>query len=173
MKNFIRRLERRKGFTLIECLIALTVFAALTLVVFAILTNARMATVQANDTEENLTKLINNVVSDESFVRYSAANADDMLTLKLSTGGTDFRVSYSEIDGYKNYVLCPTAACQHFADNTEFMDSADKESFAQTKYKCPKCSTEITQVLVCEECGNKADHTDKTSFTYIPSNGGY
>ena len=41
MKNLFRRLNGRKGFTLVECLIAIAVFAALTMVVFAILTNAR------------------------------------------------------------------------------------------------------------------------------------
>ncbi len=170
MKNFIKRLQRRKGFTLVECLIALTVFAALTLVVFAILTNARAASVKANETEENLTKLIDNVVGDDSYTRYNSSS--EVLTLNLSTGGTPFRVTFNEIDGYKNFVLCPQSTCQYFADNSEFM-TCEKEDFAQGTYTCPKCAEVITQTLICEDCGNSSSHTDTTSFTYIPSTGGY
>lgn len=172
MKNLFTRLNRRKGFTLVECLIALTVFAALTLVVFAILANARMASTKANDAEENLTKIIDNVVGDETYVRYNSASADS-LKLNLSTGGTPFSISYSEIDGYKNYVFCTNTACSHFADNSEFMSGVEKEDFTQGVYVCPKCSTSITQELFCEDCNKTGDHTDTTSFTYIPSNGGY
>lgn len=175
MKNLFTRLHRRKGFTLVECLIALTVFAALTLVVFAILTNARMASVKANETEENLTKLIDTVVADDTFARYNA-NIDNVLTLNVgdgvTTAGTPFRVTYNEIDGYKNYVLCEESTCQYFADNTEFM-GCDGKDYTQTVYTCPKCNTAITQALVCEDCGKTGNHTDTTSFTYIPSNGGY
>ena len=179
MKNFITRLKRRKGFTLIECLIALAVFAALTLVVFAILTNARAASIKANETEENLTKLIDNVVEDESYVKYNG-DPDDILTLKLSTGGTDFRVSYTAIDGYKNHVLCPAAGCQYFAENTEFMGAKDQEGFDQSAYICPKCGATIIQTLICEDCGSEGEHasvvagsTTAGRFTYIPGNGGY
>lgn len=171
MKNLFTRLNRRKGFTLVECLIALTVFAALTLVVFAILANARAASVKANETEENLTKLIDTVVADDTFARYNA-NLDNVLELQLQGGGTPFRVTYNEIDGYKNYVLCDEPTCQHFADNTEFM-GCDAKDYTQGTYTCPKCDTTITQELVCEDCGKTADHTDKTAFTYTPSNGGY
>ncbi len=170
MKNSIKRLNRRKGFTLVECLIALTVFAALTLVVFAILANARAASTNANEAEENLTKLIDNVISDETYAKYNSSNANS-LTLNLSTGATAFKVSYNEIDGYKNYVFCTD--CGHFADNTEFMNGVEKENFTQGAYTCYSCGVSIVQQLVCGDCGNTGNHTDTTSFTYIPSNGGY
>lgn len=172
MKNLYARLRRRNGFTLVECLIALTVFAALTLVVFAILANARAASTKADETEENLTKLIDNVVGDDSYTRYNAANSDKILTLNVQGSSTPFRVSYSEIDGYKNFVLCPTSTCQYFADNVEFM-TVEMNDFTQVSYICPKCNTTIVQELTCEDCGNTGNHIDTTSFTYIPSNGGY
>ena len=171
MKKLFRRLDGRKGFTLVECLIAIAVFAALTLVVFAILTNARNATVKANETEENLTTLIENVVGDESYTRYNPSS--DILSLKLSNGGTDFRISYTEIDGYKTFVLCPDATCQHFADNSEFM-TCERVDFSQSSsYTCPKCNSSFVQQLLCEDCGNTATHTATSNFTYIPSTGGF
>ncbi len=175
MKNLLRRLHGRKGFTLVECLIAIAVFAALTLVVFAILTNARNATVKANKTEENLTTLIENVVGDESYTRYNTTDPtkNNLLTLKLSGGGSDFRISYTEIDGYKTFVLCPDSTCAHFADNSEFM-TGERADFSQTSsYVCPKCGTSIVQELECEDCGNTGDHTNTSKFIYIPSTGGY
>lgn len=171
MKNLFRRLHGRKGFTLVECLVAIAVFAALTLVVFAILTNARNATIKANETEENLTTLIENVVGDESYTRYNSTS--DILSLKLSSGGTDFRVSYTEIDGYKTFVLCPDTSCQYFADNSEFM-TCERVDFSQSSsYTCPKCAGTFVQELTCEDCGNTANHTATGNFVYIPSTGGF
>lgn len=175
MKNLFTRLYRRKGFTLVECLIAIAVFAALTMVVFAILTNARNASVKASKTEENLTTLIENVVGDESYTRYNSVDPakNNLLTLKLSSGGSDFRISYTEIDGYKTFVLCPDASCAHFADNSEFM-TGERADFSQSSmYVCPKCGGSIVQELRCEDCGNLGNHTDTSKFTYIPSTGGY
>ena len=171
MKNLFRRLNGRKGFTLVECLIAIAVFAALTMVVFAILTNARNATVKANKTEDNLTTLIGNVVGDESYTRYNANS--EVLTLKLSSGGENFRVSYTEIDGYKTFVVCPNTSCQYFADNSEFMP-CERVDFIQTAhYTCPKCASNFVQQLVCEDCGATASHTATSAFTYISSTGGF
>ncbi len=171
MKNLFRRLNGRKGFTLVECLIAIAVFAALTMVVFAILTNARNATVKANKTEENLTTLIGNVVGDESYTRYNTNS--EVLTLKLSSGGENFRVTYTEIDGYKTFVVCPNTSCQYFADNSEFM-TCERVDFSQAShYTCPKCSSSFVQQLVCEDCGNAASHSSTSNFTYIPSTGGF
>ncbi len=171
--NFLRNsLKKRKGFTLVECLIALTVFAALTLVVFAILANARQRSVLANTTEENLNILIDNVVSDESYVSYND-NSSKQLTLKLSNGGADFKISYSEIDGYKNFVLCPNANCQYFAENTAFM-TVEGEDFTQINYVCPKCDATIEQQLVCESCNNTGSHLAHVNkFTYMPDTCGY
>ncbi|MBR4111681.1 MAG: prepilin-type N-terminal cleavage/methylation domain-containing protein [Ruminiclostridium sp.] len=171
MKNLFRRLNGRKGFTLVECLIAIAVFAALTMLVFAILTNARNAAVRTNETEENLTTLIENVVADESYTRYKAGS--EYLTLKLSSGGDDFRVTYTEIDGYKTFVVCPNTACQYFADNDEFMTCERMDFVQTTHYTCPKCASSFVQQLVCEDCGNTASHTATSNFTYISSTGGF
>lgn len=172
MKKLFTRLNRRRGFTLVECLIALTVFAALTLVVFAILTNARNASMDATESEENLTKLIDNVISDETFTKYNSLdkNANQVLTLNIEGSSSPFRVSYTEIDGYKNFVLCPV--CDYFADNNEFM-TCEVKDFGQVNYVCPKCSESFEQTLICEECDKTGAHTNTSSFTYMRSTGGY
>ncbi len=171
MSFFRNYLKKRKGFTLVECLIALAVFAALTLVVFAILANARQRLVIANATEENLNILIDNVVSDETYVSYNDPSSKE---LKLNvTGGGEFKVSYSVIDGYKNFVLCTNTSCEYFAENTEFM-TVVPEDFDQTYYLCPKCSEIIDQTLYCEDCQNEGSHiASSNKFTYIPTTSGY
>lgn len=171
MKNLFKRLSKSKGFTLLECIIAIAVFAALTLVVMAMLTYARNEAVNANQTEEDLTKLIENVVSDDTQRKWNG----DSEVLSLTVGGDSntFDISYNIIDGYKNFIICPI--CSYKADNTVFMGVTKQENFIQTtQYVCPKDETHIfASDLKCEECGKTGIHTDTTSFKYIPSTGGY
>ena len=61
MKNFLKRLNGRKGFTLVECIIAVAVFAAMTLIVFMILMNARAEAQKAIKTEEDFRKEMRNI----------------------------------------------------------------------------------------------------------------
>lgn len=174
-------LFRRKGFTLTECLIAIAVFGAMTLIVFMIITHARTQTVEANKSEEDLSNLIENVVGDETYKRYNDSNhagGNDVLSLVVDGNSQQFTISYNVIDGNKNFVKCPDTSCEHYGNNTEFMIDAggnpiSKTSFAQTNYVCPKCGTSFVDTLTCEDCGATGDHTDTSLFTYLPNTGGY
>lgn len=180
-------LFRRKGFTLIECLIAIAVFGAMVMIVFMILTHARTQTVEANKSEEDLSNLIGNVMGDETYKRYNKdhheTNGEDVLSLVVDGSATNFTISYNVVDGNKNFVKCPNAACGHYANNTDFMLEPDvggtfkavsKADFAQSKkYVCPKCETEFYDTLLCEDCEATADHNDATMFTYLPTTGGF
>lgn len=174
-------LFRRKGFTLIECLIAIAVFGAMTMIVFMILTHARTQTVEANKSEEDLSNLIENVVGDETYKRYNDAHhagGNDVLNLVVDGSSQPFTISYNVIDGNKNFVKCSDPNCGHYGNNTDFMIDASgnpiaKISFAQTDYICPKCGTAFVDTLTCEECATTGSHTDSTLFTYLPNTAGY
>lgn len=175
-------LFRRKGFTLIECLIAIAVFGAMTMIVFMILTHARTQTVEANKSEEDLSNLIENVIGDETYKRYNDANhtgGKDTLQLNVQGVSDTFSITYNVVDGNKNLVKCSDSNCGHYGNNTDFMNDVNgktipKASFVQTtKYKCPKCNTEFEDTLTCEDCESTGKHTDTSLFTYLPSTAGY
>lgn len=172
MKNFLKRLNGRKGFTLVECIIAVAVFAAMTLIVFMILMNARAEAKKAIKSEEDLTQLIENVVGDESFQKYEATSPVLSLNITGGTGGT-YKISYNKTDGYKNFVECPT--CKHFANNTDFMNNVKRENFTQTmQFVCPADdSHKFYQILVCDDCGNTAAHNSTGKFQYLPNTGSF
>lgn len=170
MKKILRNLRGKRGFTLLECIIAIAVFAALTLVVMAMLTYARNEAVNANETEENLTLLIENVISDDTQKKYY--DGSDVLSLQVGSTGQTFDISYNVIDGYKNFIVC--SGCGYHADNTVFMVDTKQEDFVQTTaFVCPKCGASNNVHLTCLECNSKGLHTDKNSFQYIPTTGGF
>lgn len=178
MNKFLKRLNRRKGFTLVECLIAVAVFAAMVMVVFMILTNARAAANTAIKTEEDLTQLINNVVSDETYRKYkdeydASGNRMNVLSLNIQGSSDTFDISYNVIDGYKNFVVCPT--CGHFANNSDFMGTTKVQDFSQSSaYVCPADSSHtFYQTLQCEDCLATGTHDDTSLFTYEPASGSY
>lgn len=183
-----KRLSRNKGFTLVECIIAVAVFGLMSLVVFMILTNASVRATKASESEENLAQLIENVVGDETYKKYDASSRN--LTLYIDNNSSkELTVTYNVISGYKNFVECPNttmggAACLHHANFTEFMsDSAtsmvphnDPSTFdvATNFFVCPSCGNQVIFTLSCPDCGT-TDSYNKTSshsasgylFTYI------
>ncbi len=180
MKDFLNRLKKRKGFTLIECIIAIAVFAAMVMIVFMILTRARVEAQNANKSEEDLTQLIDNVVGDETYKKYkeqydASGNLLNALELNIAGSTNTFNITYNVVDGYKNFVICPT--CDYFANNTDFMGTLAKEDFATSgtpfPYLCPSCNASFQQSLICEDCESTGNHTATTVFTYIPATGGY
>lgn len=182
MNKFLKRLNRRKGFTLVECIVAIAVFAALIMVIFMILANARTQAEIANKSEEDLNHLINNVVSDETYRKYreetdAAGNRLNILKLNVEGQSQTFDISYNKVDGYKNFVYCKFTGglgCGHFANNTDFMGTTKPEDFVQTSsYICPSCGTTFYQTLFCEDCEETGTHDDTTKFTYDGGSGGY
>lgn len=178
MNKFLKRLNRRKGFTLVECIVAIAVFAALIMVVFMILANAKTQAEIANKTEEDLNHLINNVVSDETYRKYreetdAAGNRLNILKLNVEGQAQTFDISYNKVDGYKNFVICPV--CEHFANNSDFMGTTKPEDFVQSSaYICPANSSHtFYQTLVCEDCEETGTHDNTGKFTYDPVSGGY
>ncbi len=191
MKAQRKRLLRRGGFTLVECIIAVAVFAALTMVVFMILTHAMNSAKAANESEEDLTGMIENIVGDDSYKKFYSADSQS-LVLDISdpyaAGSTPtyssdiFSVSYNTVSGYKNYMRCSN--CGHQANNTDFMfDSAGNpirkaEDFTATKnpgckYVCPECGTDVTPQLRCDDCLSTGAYNNTTLFQYLPETGSY
>lgn len=184
-----KRLSRNKGFTLVECIIAVAVFGLMSLVVFMILTNASVRASRASESEENLAQLIENVVGDETYKKFDGSASGRNLTLYIENDSSkSLTVSYNVISGYKNFVECPNTTvggtCGHHANFTEFMSSSatdlvpinDPHSFdvATNFFVCPSCNQQVNFTLSCPDCGT-TDVYNKTSsnstsgylFTYM------
>lgn len=187
--------SRNKGFTLVECIIAVAVFGLLALIVFMILTNASVRAARASESEENLAQLIENVVGDETYKKYDSSSKN--LTLLIdnvngAAGTGNLTVSYNVISGYKNFIECPS--CSHQANFTDFMSSTigqptidphmtpvDSLNFdtATCYFVCPSCYDTITFTLRCPDCSttdvyNKTSSTSLSGylFTYMKSASG-
>ena len=179
IKKF-NQLKRRKGFTLVECIVAIAVFALLTAVILMILANAQAQATRSRESEEDLNNLVENVVGDDTYKKYS--DSSSTLTLDLSTGNT-FKISYDTVAGYKNYVLCDTNAggCGYVGNNTEFMHGLDIDDFVDAinngtsdkDYKCPKCGATVAQTLECQGCYTTGSYTNTSLFTCSPYTGSF
>ena len=150
----ISQLKRRKGFTLVECIVAIAVFALLTAVILMILVNAQTQATRSKESEEDLNNLIENVVGDDTYKKYIAENSKT-LTLNFN-GGKTFDITYDTVAGYKNYVKCnpknSATSCGYVGNNTDFMGGKSVADFlsAGDEYKCPKCGEVVVQTLECE-----------------------
>lgn len=189
-----KRLSRKKGFTLVECIIAVAVFGLMSLVVFMILTNASVRAAKASESEENLAQLIENVVGDETYKKYDSTSKSMTLLINNDSSPTNgLTISYNVISGYKNFVECPNSiggtACGHHANFTEFMsDSAtsmvphyDPTTFdVGTHYfVCPHCENQVVFKLRCPDCGTTDSYNKTTTasasgylFTYLKTETG-
>lgn len=189
-----KRHSRNKGFTLIECIIAVAVFGLMALIVFMILTNASVRATRASKSEENLATLIENVVGDETYKKFDPTSKNLKLLIdNASDSSNDFlAVSYNVISGYKNFIECPD--CGHQANFTEFMSSTagvtgdptsmtpiDSTAFdvATCYFVCPKNYETVSFTLCCPDCGamdsyNKSSSSSASGylFTYLKSASG-
>lgn len=162
MKSLFSRLKKRKGFTLVECIVAIAVFAAFCLMVVLITAGAQREAKMANDTEAELNGLIDNISSDDVYRGY---NSDHYSAEKLdfnfsgSSNGT-FSISYDIVDGHKNYIAC--SGCKYYGNNTEFMNGASSQNFnpAASIYVCPECSNAVSVDLKCANCGETGHYSD-------------
>lgn len=176
MKSLFKRLKERKGFTLVECIVAIAVFAAFCLMVMMIIAGAQRESKSAYDTEEELNTLIDNVMDDDVNRRYNSTSTNTKtLSMKLSDAATgDFAITYDVIDGHKNYLVCDS--CGYFAPNAEFCPSGQTELFspAGMNYVCPVCSHQpVAVTLECADCGVSGSYSNATLFTYEKASGNY
>ena len=176
IKKF-NQLKRRKGFTLVECIIAIAVFALLTGVILMILVNAQTQAVKSKESEEDLNNLIENVVGDDTYKKYSS-DSSNKLVLNFGSGKT-FEITYDTVAGYKNYVKCnPDSgadSCGFVGNNTDFMGGKSVADFLSDgdEYVCPQCGETVEQTLVCEGCLNEGDYNDTTKFSCSSATGSY
>jgi len=102
------KLYRNKGFTLVECVIAIAVFAILTVLIMMMMSMAIETSKKAGAAEEDLNKLVQNVEEDASTQTYNSLNSH---VLKMKFGGTatdeNFSITYNVIDGFRDYIICP------------------------------------------------------------------
>ncbi len=127
----MKRLFRRKGFTLVECIVAIAVFAVLVSMVLMIISSTVTASSEATKNEKDVNNLVENVVMDQSRKKFdSNSKTLEMVIGESKSYGLDssthlpnadsFVMSYTAIDGAKNFIWCPS--CKHIANNSEFMD---------------------------------------------------
>lgn len=184
-------LSGKKGFTLIECVIAIAVFAALTGMVLMIMSQTIQLSKKASDAETDLNNLVQNVVQDSTKKTYG----DDSKTLNMKFGSENFSMTYSTVDGYKNFIECTNVNCKNHANNLDYMSyiyetstysSASDDEKASYKisywfdkdsttnfFKCPKCDQVIQQSEIkmqCLSCGKTGTCTD---FDFNKFSGSY
>ncbi|MGN0657516.1 MAG: type II secretion system protein [Ruminiclostridium sp.] len=172
----ITQLKRRKGFTLVECIVAIAVFALLTAVILMILANAQNQAVISRESEEDLNNLVENVVGDDTYKKYSENS--NTLTLNFG-GGKTFDITYDTIAGYKNYVKCNpksgATSCGYVGNNIDFMCGKTVADFLNDgdEYTCPRCGEVTTQTLVCEGCYTTGSYNDTSKFLCSSYTGSY
>lgn len=199
----LQKLFKNKGFTLVECVVAIAVFAVLTLMVLMIIGGAEQTSKMAQKSETDLNNLVQNVVQDETNKKYGVDS--HTLNMKFGSAGKDFSVSYSVVDGYKNFVVCPS--CGHVDNNIEFMAyavtylssqynadvAANHDWLKDTRlshwfdvdtmnYTCPSCSYSFVENdLQCQSCLTEGGVRDMTTvngatvhtFTFNPATGSF
>lgn len=184
MKSLFMRLKKRKGFTLVECIVAIAVFAAFCLMVMMIVAGAQKESIAAHDTEVELNDQVDSIMGENAPRRYNGDLSSKALNLKLD-GDKDLSFTYDIIEGHKNYIVCES--CGHFGDNREFMDGVSTEDFKpwEMTYKCPECGNSVaggSDYLKCRDCsqtgnytnsGEKYDITNYKAWTYNKDNGSF
>jgi len=115
----MKRFYNKKGFTLIECLIAIAVFAVMSSMVLVIISNAIQTARKSTEAETELNSLVEYVEDNQTIRKYTS----DSSTLKMRFDGNDlnYSVTYNNVSGYRNYITCPYPDCGYTANNTDFM----------------------------------------------------
>ena len=153
------KINIRKGFTLVEVVIAVAVFAVMVVMVLMIMQSAVRTSKKASDEETNLNALVENVVRDESQKRYGEYDSN-VLNMAFAKGETvsdsaaaNFKMTYSLVDGSKNYVTCPN--CEHRGNIIEFMA---KEVYNSIEFK--------NEVIAAEAAGINIESTHRLSHWF-------
>lgn len=174
MKSLFKRLKERKGFTLVECIVAIAVFAAFCLMVMMIIAGAQRESKAAYDTEEELNTLIDNVMEDDIDRRYNSSSTKTLNMSFSGSGSGNFAITYDVVDGHKSYLVCDS--CGYFGPHAEFCPNGLNEHFSQTgmNYACPMCDHQPVKVtLECADCKVSGSYTNTSLFTYQKTSGNY
>ena len=191
MKKMMKALHGKKGFTLIECVIAIAVFAALTGMVLMIMSQTIQLSKKATDAETDLNNLVENVVQDSTNKTFGADSK--RLIMNFDSSSPNFFMSYSTVDGYKNFIEC--TSCKNHANNLDYMayiyetneyknaTDAEKESYkisywfnssSDTNYlQCPTCQTKIYDANLKFECLSCGETGAPSAFDYNKFSGSY
>lgn len=191
MKKLMKVLSGKKGFTLIECVIAIAVFAALTGMVLMIMSQTIQLSKKSSDAETDLNNLVENVVQDSTKKTYG----DDSRTLNMKFGSENFSMTYSTVDGYKNFIECTNVNCKNHANNLDYMSyiyetntyknasDSEKESYkisywfdkdtTTNYYECPKCQQKIQKTDLTMRCLSCGKQGNSTAFDFNKFSGSY
>lgn len=181
--TYFAKLKKRRGFTLVECVVAIFIFALLVSTVLLVVANASSTTQKARSSEEELNTLVQNVVADNSYIKYNN-NTSQFMKFVVGNNGSltdkEMVVSYNEISGYKNYIQCSNPLCNngnpYSGDSRDFMNGKTTIQFdpATDAYICPICGTSVNAIqLHCDSCEAEGSYKDTSKFTYDVSTGGY
>ena len=195
-------MRKSKGFTLVECIIAIAVFAVLTSMVIMIVGNTIKLSSEATEAEGDLNVVVQNVVQDNSKRVYGV----DSKTLEMNIGSSataNFKMTYSSIDGDKNFIKCPLCGDVHndldylayiYNENayknwptaTEVAAGADastKGSFkisywfqydsSTSGYKCPSCLNAFLPSAITGRCDSCEYQATMNNFSFDNVSGKY
>ncbi len=118
----MKKLLRKKGFTLVECVVAIAVFAIMSSMVMVIMSSAVMTAKKSAEGERDLNNLVEAVEDSETVYRYSSGS--DELKMKFAGSGdadpgTNYSITYSKTPGYKDYITCPY--CGYYSSFKDFL----------------------------------------------------
>ncbi|MCR4780411.1 MAG: type II secretion system GspH family protein [Ruminiclostridium sp.] len=108
----------KKGFTLVECIVAIAVFAVMTSMVMIIISSAIQTTRQSVTGQSDLNQMVEAVENDQSIKMYDSSTSHN---LKMKFGGDteNFSITYDTTDGYMSYMTCKY--CDYYGPRYEFI----------------------------------------------------
>lgn len=190
----MKKIIAKKGFTLVECVIAIAVFAVMTGMILFIVGNAVTTSKTAREQEKNLNGLVDNVVRDQSPKSYGAYDSNELnMSFTGSAGTKDFKITYSTVDGYKNYVQCPickfngsgglhtmldfmaepahASSAYLNARNAYYETNGDDAADFDTLYNVSHWYDPSTMALKCPDCGTTLSGSSTVNYKAPGSSG--
>lgn len=113
----MKRSFNKKGFTLVECVIAIAVFAIMSSMVMLIMTSAVTTARDASQGEKQLNQLVEAVEDSETVYRYNDESKE--LQMKFDGNDVNYSITYNTSTGYKDFITCPY--CDYCGNFKEFL----------------------------------------------------
>ena len=115
----MKRYFSKKGFTLVECVVAIAVFAIMSSMVMIIMSSAVTTAKKSSDAERDLNGLVQNV--EDSHTHYTYTDGSDEFKMKFGGDSVNYSITYSKSTGYKEYITCPYPDCGYYGNFSEFL----------------------------------------------------